>query len=92
MVHTLISAPKMGAASWHPAWSTKQIPGKQGLLNDTQSQITSKTDDACANSSGLYANKPHSTSMDILATSRERFHFHFWDRASVSSPGWPGTH
>lgn len=67
----------MGAASWHSAWSTKQIPGQQWLLSETQSQITSNIDDSCANSSGVYVNKPHSTFMDILATSQERFHFHF---------------
>lgn len=66
----------MSAPSWHPAWSTKQIPGQQGLLSETQSQITSNIDDCCANSSGIYANKPHSTFMAILATSQELFHFH----------------
>lgn len=77
MIHTLISAPKMGAASWHPAWSTKQIPGWQGLLSETQSQITSNINDGCENSSGVDANKPHSTSMDILATNQKTFPLSF---------------
>lgn len=54
IAHTL-----RGAASLQPPWSTSQIPAQQGLLNETQSEITSNTMVAQNISSGVMHVRAH---------------------------------
>lgn len=69
MAHTLILPTKMGATSLPPTWSTQQTTGQKGLLSETQSEITSNTDDGDTNTSSVvYANKPNSTPIGTLVT------------------------